>query len=211
MKTDEKRLTLTLEQAKALYIYAGGPDDHPEEEWRVIRDEMQELVDAESDEAAGETIQWWGCWNEQEYTAVIFAQRVRLGAAKLLNQKCAGQIFDDAKFDEAISRVVREQNIAIEGLTEKQIGEAFKQAVLAGDFQRYVMSDGPVSEVRQQVIYVPFYQLDRVRRDYDELLNAVVRVNEGETRHETALRYIREAEERAIGSGCEAARQKGKE
>lgn len=39
---------------------------------------------------------------------------------------------------------------------------------------------------------------------YNELLYAVGKKTEGETRHETALRYIRQAEESHIGGPCNA-------
>lgn len=37
-------------------------------------------------------------------------------------------------------------------------------------------------------------EVERLRKDYYELVYEVARVHEGESRHETALRYIREAE-----------------
>lgn len=48
------------------------------------------------------------------------------------------------KLQEACEKVVREHQIAIDGLTEKQVAEAFKQAVLAGDFQVNVRAQPPI-------------------------------------------------------------------
>lgn len=75
-------MKLSLEQAKRLYVQAGGPNDHSEETWIEIHEEMQEVVDAKSDRAAGEKIKWWDCW-EKKYTATAFARRVRSAAMKL--------------------------------------------------------------------------------------------------------------------------------
>lgn len=47
---------------------------------------------------------------------------------------------------------------------------------------------------------------DRSLDDYNELIMAVARKFDGESRHETALRYIREAEERAVGGPAQEAR-----
>lgn len=44
-------------------------------------------------------------------------------------------------------------------------------------------------------------------KNYTELIYAVARVFPGESRHETALRYIREAEKSADGAGQDKASQ----
>jgi hypothetical protein len=67
---------MTLIEAKNLYIEAGGPDDHGASEWEDIHKEIQALVEAKSDRAAGKTILWWDCW-DAKYTATAFARRVR--------------------------------------------------------------------------------------------------------------------------------------
>jgi len=67
---------MTLSEAKILYIDAGGPDDHNESEWQDIHKEMQAIVEAKSDRAAGKTILWWDCW-DAKHTATAFARRVR--------------------------------------------------------------------------------------------------------------------------------------
>ena len=84
---------------------------------------------------------------------------------------------------------IRKHNLAVEALTEQQLAEAFRQAIASGDFMRNVVSDG-----RQAVIYLPWREAEHLRGLYNELLYAVARKYEGESRHETALRYIREAE-----------------
>ncbi len=67
---------MTFSDAKKLYIEAGGQNDYGESEWQDIHKEMQALVDAKSDRAAGKTIMWWDCW-DNKYTATGFARRVR--------------------------------------------------------------------------------------------------------------------------------------
>ena len=49
------------------------------------------------------------------------------------------------------------------------------------------------------------YTTDKeIRHKYNELLYAVCRKFPNETRHQTALRYIREAENIEIGGPCQA-------
>jgi hypothetical protein len=67
---------MTTEQAMRLYVAAGGHNDHSADEREHIRTEMQAIVAAKSDRAAGRTIDWWGCW-DRTYTATAFARRVR--------------------------------------------------------------------------------------------------------------------------------------
>lgn len=51
-------------------------------------------------------------------------------------------------------RVINESQVQIEKLTHAQMVEAFRQAVLCGDFQRNVV----VSTGAQTVIYLPYNQ-----------------------------------------------------
>jgi hypothetical protein len=67
---------MTKNEAKKLYIGAGGPDNHSESEWVDIHKEMQAIVEAKTSFAAGRTIDWWGCW-DKKLTATGFARRVR--------------------------------------------------------------------------------------------------------------------------------------
>lgn len=90
----------------------------------------------------------------------------------------------------AVKKLVSERNIAIEELTEKQVGDAIAQALASGDFIRHVR----VSDDAQSVTYIPYSEAERYRCLYYELLMAVRNAYEGETRHETALRYIKDAE-----------------
>lgn len=74
--TNTPRVSMTLLQAKRLYIGAGGPDDHSDSEWAKIHQEMGAVVSAKTEYAAGRIISWWGCWHPQ-YTQTAFARRVR--------------------------------------------------------------------------------------------------------------------------------------
>jgi hypothetical protein len=104
--------------------------------------------------------------------------------------------FDNEKFlQHCVDLVVRER-IESERLTQQQIAESLRQAILAGDFVRMVSTDG-----RQGVAYIPFREVESIRDKYNELIMAVESKHEGETRHETALRYIREREN--IGKNSE--------
>lgn len=103
----------------------------------------------------------------------------------------------ESQIAQTLTRLVRESNLAVEILTEEQLVEAIRQAIAAGDFQRNVTSDG-----RQSVVYLPWREVERLQTKYNELLYAVARVRPNETRHETALRYIREAEANAKESDC---------
>lgn len=67
---------MTLEEARNLYIGAGGPDDHQPSEWESIHHEIEAIVSAKSDQSAGKTILWWGCW-DGKFTATKFARKVR--------------------------------------------------------------------------------------------------------------------------------------
>lgn len=71
-------MKLTLEQARRLYVAGGGIilQHHSQGEWEYVRDEMQAMVDAKTDRAAGRVIEWWGCWHKRD-TATAFARRVR--------------------------------------------------------------------------------------------------------------------------------------
>lgn len=67
---------MTITQAKWLYIKAGGPGDHTQSEWKDIHREMEAVVAAKSDRAAGDIIRWWDCW-DNECTATAFARAIR--------------------------------------------------------------------------------------------------------------------------------------
>jgi hypothetical protein len=94
----------------------------------------------------------------------------------------------ECSVDRSVRDLIRKHAIAVEAHTEDQLESAIKQAIEAGDFIRYVHAN------KQMVVYVPFNEVSRLRLQYNELLMAVENKYEGESRHETALRYIQEAE-----------------
>jgi len=100
--------------------------------------------------------------------------------------------FSDPKADltKAIDDLVLKHRLAVDSLTEKQLAEVIRQAIASGDFVRHITQDGS----KQSVSYIPWREVERLKPLYNELLYAVERKFEGETRHETALRYIREKE-----------------
>jgi len=99
-------------------------------------------------------------------------------------------IWQSEAIQAAVKKLVSSRNLAIENLTEKQVGDAIAQAIASGDFIRHVR----VSDDAQSVTYIPYSETERYRALYYELLMAVGMKYEGETRHETALRYIKNAE-----------------
>ena len=90
---------------------------------------------------------------------------------------------------EKLVEFIRQHLLAVDKLTEQQFSEALRQAIASGDFVRHVTQDD-----RQAVTYIPYREVEQLRKLYHELLYAVQSVHKGESRHETALRYIREAE-----------------
>jgi hypothetical protein len=90
--------------------------------------------------------------------------------------------------DDIFVEFVKRWRIAADDLTQAQLASALRQAM--PDFRRNVHRCG------QQVVYLPGSDADRWRNKYLELLDAVEHVPEGETPHQTALRYIREREGR---------------
>jgi Trk K+ transport system NAD-binding subunit len=56
------------------------------------------------------------------------------------------------KFEALLADAAKQYNIAHEKFTKKQVMEALKQALLCGEFIRYVNVDNDA----QQVVYIPF-------------------------------------------------------
>lgn len=86
--------------------------------------------------------------------------------------------------------LARKYSLAVESLTEEQLAEGIRQAIASGDFQRHVLNEG--GSHKQAVVYIPYREVSRIRPRYEELIYAVATKHEGETQHETALRYITE-------------------
>lgn len=72
-------------------------------------------------------------------------------------------------FERALIRVVQENAIAIEGLTEKQVVQVLKQAIAAGDIQRLMTISGD----QQSVLYLPFAEIEKVRNERLRLKEAL--------------------------------------
>ncbi len=95
---------------------------------------------------------------------------------------------DQPTSSDLFEELVRKHNLAIEALTEQQLADVIRQAIASGDLMRYVSHDGAA----QAVTYIPRREIGRLRALYYELIHAVATKHDGETRHETALRYIQE-------------------
>lgn len=69
----------------------------------------------------------------------------------------------DEKLYQAVEELARKYNLAVEGLTERQLASAILQACACGDFQRLVQTPGGA----QSVVYIPFAReqelLSRIR------------------------------------------------
>lgn len=102
---------------------------------------------------------------------------------------------------ELCGKLVQAHGLAVEGLTEKQLADCIRQAIEAGDLMRHVIVDNRLN--KQCVTYLPFQEYDRIRTLYNELIFAVSMKHDGKTRHETALRYIRERESDNLTTGEE--------
>lgn len=67
--------------------------------------------------------------------------------------------------DAACEKMVEQNHLACEKLTEKQLADSLKQAILCGDFQRLIT----IQENSQSVIYRPFSEYERLNGKIDDL------------------------------------------
>ena len=74
---------MNLEEARRIYLAAGGDPDHEPTQWAAVHHEMQAVAAAPTLAAAAEVIRWWDCWHFRGEPAEAFARRVRAVAAKL--------------------------------------------------------------------------------------------------------------------------------
>lgn len=91
-------------------------------------------------------------------------------------------------------RLVREHQLQCEKLTEDQLAETIRQVIESGDMMKHVTVDGA-----QAVTYAPYREVEHWKSLYHELIWAVVQIHDGESRHQTALRYIKERENMRYG------------
>jgi hypothetical protein len=79
--------------------------------------------------------------------------------------------FASREITEALDELIRKYGLmkakACEALTEKQMAESLRQALVSGDFERLVAVDG-----RQCVIYLPYAEAERWKQKYYDLLTA---------------------------------------
>ena len=90
-----------------------------------------------------------------------------------------------------VQKLIEEYQIQCEKLTREQLVEAIRQAVECGDFARYVRESGK----SQTVVYIPYREFEMISGRYNELLNALKRPMQDESRHEAVLRAIRNQNE----------------
>lgn len=65
----------------------------------------------------------------------------------------------------AIAKMIRERSIAVEKLTERQMGDVILQAIKAGDFMVHVATDPD----RQAVTYLPYRDVEALKARIREL------------------------------------------
>ncbi len=90
-------------------------------------------------------------------------------------------MINNATLETHIEAAIRAHNIAVENLTERQLCEAFKQALLSGDFVRYVQ----VGSDKQSVVYIPFAGQDCLREKIADLEKELATANSVLAEYET--------------------------
>lgn len=109
-------------------------------------------------------IEWLACWLlDHAEGEVVSEERLRAWAVEAwkASQKATKTVPDfTAKLAEATQRMIKEYQIRVDGLTEEQLAEAIKQAVVAGDFQRLLFVDGS-----QAVAYRPYRDVEDLRNE----------------------------------------------
>lgn len=71
----------------------------------------------------------------------------------------------ELKLKSSMEEFVKKHQLACKELDEKQLAEAIRQALLCGDFVKYVTRDS-----RQQFYYIPFREIERIRSLHHELI-----------------------------------------
>ncbi len=93
---------------------------------------------------------------------------------------------------QACLNLVHMNALSVEDLTQAQLAEVISKMIKSGDFRRFISLDSQ----SQVVVYIPFAEREAILAKYNELLFAVAQKYPNETRHETALRYIKEREDK---------------
>lgn len=93
----------------------------------------------------------------------------------------------------AVASMVSKYNVQIEDLTEKQVAEAIKQAIEAGDFQIQIVAGDPSGMHRQCVLYIPGRGNDELRAANERLKEALRKIEELENCPKHAEEIVREA------------------
>lgn len=73
-------------------------------------------------------------------------------------------------------KLVREHGLAHERLTEKQIADAIRQALLAGDFTMHVVAETGA----QTVTYIPYQGVEELRDEVRRLKSLIESLTEGD-------------------------------
>lgn len=65
------------------------------------------------------------------------------------------------KLKEETKKIITNYKIAHEKFDERQLAEALRQALLAGDFTKYIRE----GDFAQQIVYLPYQEVDRLRSE----------------------------------------------
>jgi hypothetical protein len=101
-----------------------------------------------------------------------------------------GMISDDRQFQSVLEGMVRKYKLAADGLTEIQLAECIKQALVCGDFVKYVAKSytpevenvlyfnqradskpALQSVAKQSVVYIPYREIEQLKARISELEN----------------------------------------
>lgn len=65
-------------------------------------------------------------------------------------------------FTQVLDEMVKRSHLAIEGLTQEQVVEVFRQAIESGDLIRHVRANTPAGQHTQCVIYMPYAEREKL-------------------------------------------------
>ena len=99
----------------------------------------------------------------------------------------------DQEINAAIEKLAFKHQLAVEHLTESQLADAIRQAILCVDFQRRISTDNG-----QSVTYKPFRKLKDAERERDEAREALAAAKDKIKELEGQVSYARHERNKAL-------------